>query len=200
MTVGSRLTVDDVAEFSEELRFELLDGKVFRRPSPLPFHQIQCVDVVDALRRNAPEEYPAAYGMAVELDRYNMPFIDAVVIRARSALRAPVPVGDVLLAVEVTSSWSEAIDRGPKKWLYARAGIPAYWLVDSVAERISITQFVLGADRRYRRRLHSAERVTLDAPWPTVIDLPSMTREREALRAAAWPSRGGVPIDRKSVV
>ncbi|XVV11552.1 Uma2 family endonuclease [Actinoplanes sp. CA-131856] len=188
MTAESRLTVDDVADFPEELRFELLDGKVFRRPSPVPFHQCQCVAVIEALRRGAPRDRLPVYGMAVEIDRYNMPFVDVVVMRAAAALRAPVPARDVLVAVELTWSWSDAIDRGPKKRLYARAGIPAYWLVDLLAEQISITQFVLGRDGRYRRRLHSTEQVTIEQPWPTVIDLPAMTREREELRAIAEPN------------
>ncbi|MEV4346151.1 Uma2 family endonuclease [Actinoplanes sp. NPDC049596] len=185
MTLGSRLTIDDVADFPEEFRFELLDGKAVRRPSPLPSHQVHMSAVVTALDRRAPDDHIVSFGLAIEIDAHNMPFVDVVAMRAEAAGHSPVPAAGVTLAVEVIAPWSEALDRGPKKWLYARAGIPFYWLVDSTAEQVTLTQFQLGRGGRYHRRLHTAAKVTVDQPWEATLDLPALTRTRERIRAAA---------------
>lgn len=191
MTGGSGLTVDDVADFAEDLRFELLDGDVFRRSSPLPVHQWHVWRTVAALDRHAPEDCLVSYGQPVLVDPFNLPFVDVVVIRAEAGFDSPVPARDVLVAVEVLSPWSQAVDRGPKKWLYARAGIPAYWLVDPCAERVAVTQFRLGRTGRYSRRLHATDRVEVDEPWRATLDLPAWTRRRDQLRAKA--RAGGQP-------
>lgn len=67
----------------------------------------------------------------VRLDRRSEPQPDVAVLRPRPdryAERHPHP-DEVLLLVEVADT-SAGYDRGMKAPLYARAGIPEYWLVD----------------------------------------------------------------------
>jgi hypothetical protein len=181
MTRVGRLTVDDVADFPEEERFELLDGRVVRPVIP-NIHQFHLTDAVFAVHENVPTGYLACHRLAVMVDRYNMPFVDVVGIRAKAAFDSPVAAADVVLAVEVLSNWSESLDRGMKMQLYARAGIPSYWLVDPLGDHITVTQFVLGQDGRYRRHLHTADVAVIDQPWPVTLDLPAMTAERDQIR------------------
>ena len=55
---------------------------------------------------------------------------------------------DLLLAVEIVSPGSEAVDDMIKLREYARAGIPRYWVVDRDPAQ-TVTMFVLGPDRTY---------------------------------------------------
>src|SRR5689334_8170056 len=144
------------------MRFELLDGRVLRRPHPTLIHQDLIHVVMKALKDGAPRRLMVSFAQAVEIDRHNMPFIDVVGLSATSAFTSPVPVADLFLAIEVISDWSEPIDRVTKMRLYARAGIPAYWLIDALANEITLTEFRLGPGARYQQQRHSADQVVID--------------------------------------
>ncbi len=55
---------------------------------------------------------------------------DLVVWRKAQAAGVWLPVGDVLLVIEIVSPGSEAVDTVAKRREYAAAGIPRYWVVD----------------------------------------------------------------------
>lgn len=57
-------------------------------------------------------------------------------------------VTDLLLAVEIVSPGSAAVDEVVKVREYAAAGIPRYWLVERDSAQ-TVTLHVLGADRTY---------------------------------------------------
>ncbi len=46
------------------------------------------------------------------------------------------PLGTLLLAVEVLSATTARVDRGRKRALYQREGVPEYWIVDLDARLI----------------------------------------------------------------
>lgn len=87
------------------------------------------------------------------------------------------------------SAWSKEIDRETKMRLYARAGIPSYWLIDPLGDEVTLARFLLESDGSYRRRPHLAGVVTIDQPWAVTLDLPTMTRKRDRIRAVARPDR-----------
>ncbi|MBB3093893.1 Uma2 family endonuclease [Actinoplanes campanulatus] len=58
------------------------------------------------------------------------------------------PISDLLLAVEIVSPGSAAMDRTIKVQEYAAAGIPRYWLVDRDAAQ-TVTLHSIGADGAY---------------------------------------------------
>ena len=68
---------------------------------------------------------------------------------------------------------------------YAELGIPAYWIIDPLAERVTFTQFLLDPDGLYQRRLRTDELVTLDEPWEITLDLPAWTRRRDRVQEKA---------------
>jgi Uma2 family endonuclease len=74
----------------------------------------------------------------VNVDQHNEPEPDLVVLRAplHELGRKPQPE-DVLLVVEVAAS-SLAMDRSIKAGLYARAGIPDYWVLDVDRRRMIV--------------------------------------------------------------
>jgi Uma2 family endonuclease len=73
--------------------------------------------------------------------------------------------------------------------LYARGGISSYWIIDPLAERVTLTQYLLGPGGIYQERLRADDVVTLDEPWKVVLDLPAMTLERDGIHPASHPYR-----------
>jgi Uma2 family endonuclease len=88
----------------------------------------------------------------------------------------------VLLVVEISSPLSQFIDREDERKLHAAAGIPAYWVIDPLAERITLTELILDDRGVYRQHLRTSERLTLSGPWPTTLDLPARTNRRDRSR------------------
>jgi hypothetical protein len=77
----------------------------------------------------------------------------------------------------VVSPNSALRDTETKRGLYARAGVPAYWIVttDEVAQEISLAELRLH-EGRYRYATHYGSGVfQTDHPWPVTIDLPALS-------------------------
>jgi Uma2 family endonuclease len=180
-------TIDDVASLPEDLHYELINGRLALSPSPLPFHQFLGNEILYALRMRRPREYFLVTDQSVLIDSRNEPRPDVVVMWRRGANRTPVLAADVLVAVEVVSPDSTVRDRQDKRKLYAYAGIPAYWMVDPLAERVTFTQLLLSPAGDYHQHLQTDGLVTIDQPWEVTLDLPEWTRTRDELRADARP-------------
>ena len=83
--------------------------------------------------------------------------------------RAWEELGRLLLAVEVLSPSTLHTDRGDKRDLYQRKGVPEYWIIDVDGRRVE----------RWRPNEASPETLTETLAWqpdrftePLVIDLP----------------------------
>jgi Uma2 family endonuclease len=170
-------TVDKVANLPEDLWYELIEGRLVVSPAPKLLHGQITFDLVAALKANQPEGWCASGEMSVTINTRSELRPDAVVVRDVSAVwrNSPIMAADVLLAVEIISPSSRYTDPGEKKKLYAYAGIPSYWIIDTLAEHVTLTQYRLGANGAYEPRVHTADRVTLDDPWPVTINLPAWT-------------------------
>jgi Uma2 family endonuclease len=79
--------------------------------------------------------------------------------------------GPPTLVVEILSPSTIQIDRGVKSQLYARYGVPYYWIVDPDARSIEVYRL---AERTYRLagRLEGSEPVTLP-PFPDLALAPT---------------------------
>ncbi|WP_030436095.1 Uma2 family endonuclease [Actinoplanes subtropicus] len=176
------LTVDDIAGLPEDLRFELLDGRLVLTPRALPIHQFISVRANNAIEEHCPDGIMVNVGQAVRLDRFNELCPDVMVFREEGADRSPIMSADVLLVIEVISPSSQSVDLGKKFERYRELGIPAYWIIDPLAERVTLTQFLLGPDGSYRQHLKTDELVTVEEPWKITLDLPAWTRRRDLIR------------------
>jgi Uma2 family endonuclease len=177
-------TVDDLASLPKDLRYELIDGRLIL-PSPTPFHQYLCNQVVNALSENCPDGLLVVFDQSIAIDGTTEPRPDIVVIRDEGASRTPVWAEDVLLAGEVISKTSTIRDRRHKSKRYASFGIPHYWTIDPLAARVTLTEYLLGDDKVFHVRLITDEAVTLQLPWEVQLDLPGWTARRDRLRKAA---------------
>lgn len=184
---GRRWTVADVAHLPEDLHYELIDGRLLLPPAPMPIHQSIGIDLALAFRAHCPDGVFVSVDSSVMIDMHSEPRPDVVLIREEGASRTPVLGTDVLLVVEIVSRSSQVTDRQDKMKLYSYGGIPDYWIIDPLTERITFAQFRLGPDGVYRKQLEADGLITVDQPWQVTLDLPDWTRRRDRLRAVARP-------------
>jgi Uma2 family endonuclease len=132
-----RFTVDEyyrmaqVGILSEQDRVELIDGEVLPM-SPIGSRHSATVDRVNhAFNSRLSGRAIVRVQGPVRLDLYTEPEPDILLLRPRADFYAsghPGPA-DVLLIVEVADS-SIGYDRDVKAYIYARSGVPEYWLLD----------------------------------------------------------------------
>lgn len=116
---------------TEDDHVELIEGEIVEM-APIGSRYAACVDrltrlLIEHLRRQAIVRVQSP----IRVGEYSEPQPDLTLLRPRSDFYAtdhPAP-RDVLLVVEVAET-STDYDREVKGPLYARAGIPEFWLVD----------------------------------------------------------------------
>lgn len=118
-------------------RYEVIDGVLVKEPPPRPTHgAIITALVAGIIQHISREEQRGLFGSAVGVrladDSIVMP--DVVYIRPerRGMIGPKVIEGAPDLVVEVLSPSNRADDLVSKRQLYARYGIPEYWIVDPV--------------------------------------------------------------------
>jgi Uma2 family endonuclease len=183
------LTVDDIADLPEDLRYELIEGRLVLTPHGTPTHGFLSKRVGDAIEVNSPEEFVLNIEQAVRIGPRTELMPDVVLVHEEGAGGSPVRPADVLLVVEVVSKSSQVHDREYKLKQYAHVGIPNYWIVDPLAARVTFSQFALGDDGVYRSIVETDELITVHRPWEVTLDLPAWTRRRDRIRRAARRDR-----------
>jgi Uma2 family endonuclease len=117
---------------------ELVGGQLIVAEPPSSYHAggVRAVDY--ALRAVLPPGWVVSVQSPVSLDDESEPEPDVVVVPGRLADYWHVHPTRPALAVEVAES-SLAFDRRDKGSLYARAGIPDYWIVWSYRSVVGLT-------------------------------------------------------------
>jgi len=122
--------------FDDDDKVELLEGYVVNKMSRNPPHDSALQKIQRALYRLLPTEWDLRQQSAVQLAD-SVPEPDVAVVRGGPddyADRHPT-AAEVGLLIEVAES---SLDRDveDKARIYARAGVPAYWVVDVVNRRV----------------------------------------------------------------
>jgi len=186
-------TVDDLASLPQDLRYELIDGRLIL-PSPTFFHQDICFEIVRMLRPNCPPDHRAVFDVSLEVDRRNEPRPDVVVARKAVGLHSPAPIQAALLIVEVISPTSHFRDMHAKAKVFAAAGVEHYWVVDPTFDGgVMLTEFRIGEDGHYEIVTSTNKVFTTEVPYPATIDLPALTELRDEYRRAQEESDRGSP-------
>jgi Uma2 family endonuclease len=180
-------TIGDLHALPDDgLRYELIDGSLIVSPSATAFHNTIAFWLVQILQEASPtKEWLACTDLSATVDNRNEPRPDFLVLRTKHGARSPFPITDTLLVGEVVSPNSVLRDTEIKRALYARAGVPAYWIVvpDQDKGVISLAELRLHG-RRYRHATHYTTDVfATDHPWPVTIDLPALSRDWSELLA-----------------
>jgi len=132
-----RFTVDEWHElgrlgfFHEEARVELIEGEIFDMP-PIGDRHAACVAHLNRLAVTTTGDDAVVWVQnPIRPSYYSEPEPDLALLAFRDDFYAsgkPLPA-DTLLVVEVANS-SLPFDRDRKGPMYAKAGIPEYWIVD----------------------------------------------------------------------
>ncbi len=136
---GVPLTEDDLAKMPDDgHRYELVDGVLLVTPAPNAAHQTCVVSLTVLLRRSRTSDLAVFVApFDVRLSRFTVVEPDVLVAR-RSDLTEARLEGPPVLAVEVLSPSTRAVDLAMKRLTYEAAGVPAYWLVDPVAPSLTV--------------------------------------------------------------
>lgn len=136
LTVREFLILDEAGAFEELGHVELVEGEIYVL-SPIHRAHSRTQTVLIAELEMATRRVPAVQATAnvsAELDLHNLPEPDAAVLRDNGGEGFATP-DDVMIVIEVSVS-SLRHDLNRKAKLYARAGIPEYWVVDVTGRQI----------------------------------------------------------------
>ena len=149
-----KLTYRDYAALpqpGDARRYEILDGELVVSPSPVPRHQLVSLNlerILDSHIRAGARGTLFHAPIDVLLHRYTITQPDIVFIAAgrESIITERAIEGPPDLVVEILSPSTARRDRGIKARLYARYGVPHYWIVDPRAETLAMYEI---AGQRY---------------------------------------------------
>jgi Uma2 family endonuclease len=161
-------------------RYEIHDGELSVTPAPSPRHQRMIGDLYTILRQHV-----KSGGLGeVLLSPIDCILSDITVVQpdlvyldtARASLVSNRGIeGPPALVIEVLSPSTTVIDRSTKRQLYARHGVPYYWIVDPEARVVEAYVVSEGA-YRLSARVAGPEPVSLP-PFPDLAFAP----------ASLWP-------------
>lgn len=138
-TVDAYHRLAELGVLDEDDRVELLDGQIVPMTPVGAAHAACVIRLTDALSRRSGRDVGVSVQNPVVLAERWEPQPDIAVVRRPAGLAGawlPGPA-DVVLVVEVADTSLER-DRDVKIPRYAAAGIPEAWLVDLVADTISV--------------------------------------------------------------
>jgi Uma2 family endonuclease len=144
--------------FPEDERLELIGGEIVQM-APVGHRHAACIAnlteiFITGLRKRALVWSQGPARLAID----SVPEPDLVLLRRRSYKTGSPRPDDVLLVVEVAES-SLRYDRTTKLRLYARAGVPEYWIVGVDGEWIEVCRFPEGESYRERSRATRGEAI-----------------------------------------
>ena len=142
--VDPRVTYAELEQWPDDgRRYELYGGEVIVVPTPLPIHQVVVLRLTEILDQYA--RLTGGLALFAPLDivfsEYDVLQPDVVFFDAGRHqvidLWRPVRVVPNLV-VEVLSRSTAARDRGRKREVFARYGVPEYWIVDPPVQTLEV--------------------------------------------------------------
>jgi Uma2 family endonuclease len=171
-TVGEYLRLADVGVIRPGERVELIDGQVVAMTPQGPVHSALVSGIVARLNEIFPRDaFCVRPQSTLVLGEDEAPEPDVAVVAGPCEEHQAELPRSALLVVEVADT-SLPFDRGRKADLYARAGVPEYWVVD-----------VKGASVEIRRD-----------PGPAGYATTRVVRGDDAILPLALEGRASVPL------
>ena len=148
ITVGQYQKMGKAGVFSPDARVELIEGEILSMAPIGTAHANICDLLVKQFVLALGNAAVVRAGNPVDLGDYSEPEPDLSVLRPQNYRHAHPQAADVLLLIEVSDS-SLGFDQGPKRDLYAKFGVPEYWVIDVNTPRVVVYRDpVQGAFRR----------------------------------------------------
>jgi Uma2 family endonuclease len=131
--------------------YELFDGELILMNPPTGLHALIIFAISEMLmteirRQNLPWIALQMFGVRTAWRRSRLPDLCVTTLERANELREVSAVLDsgALLVIEVVSPDSVKTDYRYKRTEYAAAGIPEYWIIDPILNKVSILQLVDG--------------------------------------------------------
>jgi Uma2 family endonuclease len=151
---------------SKSDRVELIEGEMFEA-APIGARHAAITRRINALlSRSVGNLAVVDIGGPVKLGEFSEPQPDVMLLRP-SDYNTQIPeAGDVILLIEISDS-TLASDRSSKLALYARHGIPEYWIVDLAGECVEVYRDP-GSNAYSEKRIASGAEVVAPRAVPSV--------------------------------
>ncbi|MBW1692521.1 MAG: Uma2 family endonuclease [Deltaproteobacteria bacterium] len=138
-----KFTYEDYLHFSEDKRYEIIDGEVYMVPSPGEAHQNICANLAFTLRvfvkeNNLGRVYFAPFDVVFSETDVVQPDIMFVSKERLNIITEKNIQGTPDLIVEIISPSSEYRDKVIKRKLYSQYDLKEYWLVDPENKEIEV--------------------------------------------------------------
>lgn len=166
----------DVGVLGEHERLELLDG-VLCRMTPQSVPHARAIQVLSRLLfEQVSKLYSVRVQLPLQLGEYSVPEPDIAVVSREEGDRRDTHPQHALLIIEVART-SLREDRATKGALYARHGIPEFWIVDVERQRVEVyrspdpetesyaERTTVGGSELLACRAVPELRIPLDAVW-----------------------------------
>ncbi len=161
LTVKDFLLMGEMGVFAPDEHLELLDGEIYTVSPPSSKHTAWVNRIMKALERSVGDKTIVQVQSPVQLSETDAPEPDVAVLAPKADFyEAELPgASDVYLAVEVSLSTLRE-DRTRKLSIYARAGVPEYWLFNLEARQLEVYREPKNGYYRIRMLLSVEEGVT----------------------------------------
>ena len=149
--VQPRVSFADLERAPEDgRRYELYDGEVYVVPAPILRHQVVQYALTEELRAICRQHGGFAIGSPIDVVFSEHDVLQPDAVYFRSARTHLLDLDSAIrhapdLCVEILSPSTEATDRGRKMQMFARYGVPEYWIVDPVQEVIEVLRLEAGS-------------------------------------------------------
>jgi Uma2 family endonuclease len=171
-------TTDDLDSLPDDgVRRELLDGVLHVSPSPTDIHQIIAMRLGVALEDTCPDYMQVTQAVEVRISPRRSFIPDVLVATDDAARRGAGFYGphEVVLAIEIVSPTSQSMDRVMKPALYAKAGIPYYWRIETDGKITVHTYKIDPADEVYLPSGTFGDVISAEEPWNILVPISRLT-------------------------
>ncbi|MBI4595233.1 MAG: Uma2 family endonuclease [Candidatus Tectomicrobia bacterium] len=145
--------------FHPEERVELIDGEILNMTPQGSLHATAIRLAEDALRRVYTKGFDVRVQMPLALEEYSEPEPDISLVTGNPRDYREKHPSTALLIVEVADK-TLLFDREKKKRLYARNGIPEYWIINLVDGYLEVYRDPVGELYQFQTFLGPAESVS----------------------------------------
>jgi Uma2 family endonuclease len=172
--VRPRVSFADLERAPEDgRRYELYDGEVYVVPAPIPRHQVVQYTLAEELRGICRQHGGFAIGSPIDIVFSDYDVLQPDVVYFGPARAHLVDLDHAIrhapdLCVEILSPSTEATDRGRKLPMFARYGVPEYWIIDPVEETIEVHRLEAGGYALVQRASGDDEVSSLVVPGATL--------------------------------
>jgi len=171
MTARIAWTYEDYAALPDDgKRYEVHTGELVMVPAPGSDHQVVLMRLLRVLDRHVEAHglglvLPAPLDVILSEEPRETTVVEPDIVYLAAdrlpALRQRGVIGPPTLVAEILSPATAATDRGTKRGLYARYGVPHYWIVD-LDKRVLESYVLRGAE--YQPAVRASGAAPIDVP------------------------------------